>query len=249
MPQDARNPCRNCSAELASGQAYCASCGQKRITTRLTMPELGHDLLHVVFHVDRSVLSLIRALLVRPGAVALDYVQGRRKRYSGPFAFLFIVVAAASAMVAFTGFRAVVSGNPTHIADILQRHINLIMFVQVPVLAMFSRLLDTRGAFNFAEHLVLAAYTSGMRVLVFTLILLPAWYLFHPRVATTVNVYYAYLTIWPMYFGLAASRFFSGNRVFSWCKGVLAAILTWALAQAVVIAILTSPLFQSIGRK
>ena len=129
--------CRNCNAELASGQAYCATCGQKRIATRLTLHEIGHDLMHVVFHVDRSVLSLIRMLLVRPGTVALDYVQGRRKRYSGPFAFLFIVVAVASAVVALTGFRAVATNNPNVIADFLQNHINLVMFAQVPVLAMF----------------------------------------------------------------------------------------------------------------
>ena len=49
-------------------------------------------------------------------------------------------------MVAFTGFRAVVNNNPNVIANFLQRHINLIMFAQVPVLAIFSRLLDTRVA-------------------------------------------------------------------------------------------------------
>jgi hypothetical protein len=248
MSHDARNQCRNCNAELEFGQAYCASCGQKRIAGRLTVHEIGHDLVHVIFHVDRSVLSLMRMLLVRPGAVALDYIHGRRKRYSGPFAFLFIVVAAASAMVAFTRFRAVVSTNPNLIVDFLGRHINLIMFAQVPVLAMFSRLLDTRGGFNFAEHLVLAAYTSGMRILFFTLILLPAWYLFRPSDATALHVYFAYLTIWPLYFGLAASRFFTGNRAYTWCKGMLAAVLTWASAQGVM-ALVTSPWFQFVGRK
>jgi hypothetical protein len=212
------------------------------------MHEIAQDLMHVIFHVDRSVLSLMRMLLVRPGTVATDYVQGRRKRYSGPFGFLFIVVAAASAMVALTEFQAIMGDNSNHIADFLQRHVNLIMFVQVPVLAMFSRLLDTRGGFNFAEHLVLAAYTSGMRILFFTAVLLPAWYVFRPSVATEVNVYYAYLTIWPMYFGLAASRFFTGNRFYSWCKGALAAVLTWASAQGLM-AIVTSPWFQSFGRR
>ena len=56
---------------------YCGSCGQKQVSPRLTLREIGHDLLHAAFHVDRSVLSLIRMLLVRPGIVALDYVQGR----------------------------------------------------------------------------------------------------------------------------------------------------------------------------
>ena len=167
-------------------------------------------------------------LLVRPGAVALDYVHGKRKRYFGPFAFLFVVVAAASAAVALTGFHAVSTNNPNAVANFLQSHINVVLFAEVPLLAAFLRLLDARGGFNFAEHLVLAAYASSMRILFATLIVIPAWYLFRPSNGTTSNLYGAYLPIWWLYYGFAASQFLQGRRVFSWCKGILAAILTWA---------------------
>jgi hypothetical protein len=229
----ASNRCRNCDADLASGQAYCGACGQKRISARLTLHEIGHDLLHVVFHVDRSALSLVGMLLLRPGVVALDYVQGRRKRYFGPFVFLFVVVAAASAAVAFTRFRAITTKNPNVIADFLQDHINVLMFAEVPLLAAFTRIIDARGGFNYAEYLVLAAYTSAMRILFFTVIVIPAWYLFRPSDATARHLFYAYLPIWPMYFGFAASRFFPGNRTVSWCKGIAASILTWVSTQGI----------------
>src|ERR1700723_3779150 len=91
------SPCRNCNTNLTFGHSYCSVCGQKMISQRLTLHEIARDLIHVVFHVDRSAISLVRMLLERPGTVALDYVEGRRKRYFGPFGFLFIVVAAASA--------------------------------------------------------------------------------------------------------------------------------------------------------
>lgn len=186
-------------------------------------------------------------LLVRPGTVALDYVQGKRKRYFGPFAFLFVVVAAASAAIAFTGFHAITTNNPNTVADFLQTHINLVMFAEVPMLAAFSRLLDARGGFNFAEHLVLAAYTSSMRVLFATLIVIPAWYLFRPNNATVSYLYVAYLSIWPLYFGFAASEFLQGKRVFSWCKGILAAILTWASTQGLA-ALATSLFFRFLAK-
>jgi hypothetical protein len=166
----------------------------------------------------------------RPGTVALDYVEGRRKRYFGPFGFLFIVVAAASAAFAVTGFRAVPASNANMVADFLQTHINLVMFAEVPLLAGFSRLLYLHAGFNFAEHLVLAAYTSGLRVL-FASILIPAWYLFRPTNATEVYLYLGYLTVWSMYFGFAASQFFRGRRALSWCKGILTALLAWTSIQ------------------
>ena len=37
--------------------------------------EIAHDLIHAFVHVDRSVLSLIRQLLVLPGAVARNFIK------------------------------------------------------------------------------------------------------------------------------------------------------------------------------
>jgi len=223
--------CRNCNTHLIVGQAYCSACGQKLISERLSLHEIARDLIHAVFHVDRSVISLLRMLLGRPGTVALDYVLGRRKRYFGPFGLLFVVVAAASAAFAFAGLRAVPTSNANMVTDFLQNHINLVTFAEVPLLAGFSRLLYARAGFNFAEHLVLAAYTSSLRILFATLIVIPAWYVFRPTNARAVYLYLAYLAVWLLYFGFAASQFFPGRRVLSWCKGILTAILAWASIQ------------------
>ena len=223
--------CRNCDADVALGQVYCGICGQKYATGQLTLHEIGHDLLHALIHVDRSALSLVQMLLVRPGTVALNYVQGKRKRYFGPFSFLVIVVAGASAVIALTGFRAVSANRANVVADFFQSHINLLMFAEVPLLAAFSRLFDVRSCFNFAEHLVLAAYTSSMRVLLATLIVIPFWYIFHPSNPAAVAL--VILAIWALYFGFAESQFLPGRRGLSWCRGFLAAALASASLQGV----------------
>ncbi len=228
---DAYASCRNCNASLTFGQAYCPGCGQKIVTRRLTLREIGHDLVQAFLQADRSVLSLAGLLLVRPGTVALEYVQGRRRRYFGPFAFLAVTVGLVSAVIALTGFHAIRSDNPNAVADVLQSHINLVLLAEVPLLTAFSRLLDLHGGLTFAEHLVLATYTASMRALFVTLVLIPIWYLFSPGGATARYMYYGYLLIWLIYFGFATSQFLQRRRVLSWCKGISAAILTWASTQ------------------
>jgi hypothetical protein len=235
MSDDVPDKCRNCDADVPLGQAYCGNCGQKYATGRLTLHEIGHDLLHAFMHVDRSALSLVRMLLVRPGTVALNYVQGRRKRYFGPFSFLVIVVAATSAVIALTGFRAVSSDSPNVVADFLQSHLNLLIFAEVPLLAVYSRLFDVRGRFNLAEHLVLAAYTSSMCALFATLIVIPFSYVFHPSNPAAISV--ASLVIWGLYFGFAASQFFPGRRAVSWCRGFLTAVLASASMQGLILLV------------
>lgn len=226
-------PCPNCGGNLAAGQDYCAGCGQKRIAARLTMHEIGHDLAHVFLHLDNRVLSLVGSLLVRPGAVALEYVRGRRNQYFGPFAFLFLVATVNFIVVELTGFHVVMTNNPNVVADLLQRHFNLLMFVGVPLLAAFSRLLDARGGFNFAEHLVLAAYTTAMGNLFLTVVVIPVWVLFHSGDSTEMRLLFFFLPIWLIYFGFAASGFYQGKRALSWGKGLAAAILAQVSMQVI----------------
>ena len=226
--------CLNCDASLNPGAAFCGACGQTVATHRLTMRAIGRDFVHALVHTDRSVLSLVHVLLVSPGHVAKDYVSGRRKRHFGPFAFLVITVGLASAAVALSGFRAFTTDEPNAVAEFLQRHVNVVILLQVPILAAFCGALFRKNGYNFAEHLVLAAYTSGVRSLFLTLLVIPYWYLFRPSAGIAVYLYYSYLCIWFIYCGLATSQFYQGNRGASWAKGVLAATLAQAMSQAIV---------------
>jgi hypothetical protein len=229
--------CLNCAAPLAAGQAYCGRCGQKAGSHRLTLHEIGHDLLHAFVHVDRSIFSLVRQLVVRPGGVARDYVEGRRARYYGPFGFLVIVVGLATGAMAIVGFRSFlrVEGGADGIAEFLQRHVNAVILLQVPLLAATCGLLFRRSGTNFAERLVLAAYTSSMRSIAFTLVYVPTWYLWHPSQQAITYFYAPYLAAWFAYFGFAATQFFGGRPWIVWFKGVVAAAIAVAALQGLVI--------------
>jgi hypothetical protein len=229
--------CKNCDSPLLANWRYCADCGQKAAIPRLTMHEIGHETLHALLHVDRSVVSLIRALALRPGRVALDYVSGRRKRYYGPFAFLVICVAIASATIALTGFAAVTSDVPNAVADFLQHHVNLLFFAQVPILAAACRLLTPRGPFNYAEFLVLVAYSEAMHILFFTVIDVGGWYLLKPSAFVARVAYLSLMPIWPLYFGLACAQFLPGSKWLAGAKGVAAWLITYAFTAGAVTAV------------
>jgi hypothetical protein len=229
--------CKNCDGPLLAGRRYCADCGQKAETPRLTMHEIGHETLHALLHVDRSAVSLIRALALRPGRVALEYVSGRRKRYYGPFAFLVICVAIASAAIALTGFAAVESDVPNAIADFLQHHVNLLFFLQVPVIAAAWRLLSPRGPFNYAEYLVLAAYVEGMNSLFFTVVIVGGWYVLRPSADVAKIAYLSLLPVFPLYLGFACTQFLPGSKWLAAAKGVAAWLLAVAFTQGGVFAV------------
>lgn len=222
---------------MPAADAYCGACGQKRLHGRLSMHEIGHDLLHAVAHVDRSALSLVGQLIVRPGRVAREYAEGRRRKHFGPFAFLVVVVALGAAVDALTGFSVVWSNSPNAVGAFLEHHVNLVYFIQVPVLAAFARLLFARDGANYAEHLVLAAYAGSLHVLYFTFIAAPLWWAVSPGPALARALYVINLPVWPLYFGFASSQFLPQRRALAACKGVAAVLLSQVAIQGTVSAL------------
>ena len=226
--------CLNCGSSWEDGQKYCSACGQKTHTPRLTLHEIGEEILHAVVHVDRSALSLIWLLLIQPGVVSLEYVSGKRKRYFGPFGFLVVAVALTSTVIALSGFHAVDSDQPNRVADFLQHHVNLILFANIPLVAAFARLVATRERFNYAEYLVLTAYTGAMHILFYAVIVVPVWYVLKPHPLLLVRLYYAMLPIGPLYFAFAMYQFLPGRRVTSVLKALLASLLAQGAFQGLV---------------
>ena len=233
-PANPLTKCANCDAAILPTQNYCANCGQKACTPRLTLHEIGEEFVHALAHVDRSVLSLIRQLLVNPGFVALEYVSGRRKRYFGPFAFLVVTVAFSSAVFAISGFQVVAADSPNTLVEFLQHHVNLLVFADVPILAAFCRLVGFSERFNYAEYLVLASYTGGIHMLFYSLIEVPVWYVFRADAEVLSRLFYVSLAIGPLYFAYGMYQFLPGRRFSSIFKALLASLLTRITVNAAV---------------
>jgi predicted nucleic acid-binding Zn ribbon protein len=251
-PVTSEKHCRNCAVALTEGNAFCANCGQKVIVDRLSVRE---SLLDFWFTMVRPVFVLVRALLVRPGYVARDYVEGKRKRFLGPYAFLFLIVGLASAAYVLSGLKVVhgkgivlgtASPNPETLnalavaaaGNFFQRHVNIVILLDTPLLAVYSRLLFRKCGMSFAEHLVLASYTSGMRSLFTTIVVIPGS-LVILRLGGTDPIYFkaAASLLWFAYFMFAMVQFSRDHRMLSGLKGVLAAVLAWVTSQIVLSAI------------
>ena len=221
---DTAKPCLNCSASLMPAQRFCGGCGQRAGRARLTMHDISHDFLHAMFHVDQSIFSLIRELAYRPGQVAREFVEGKRKKYFGPFAFLVLAVGLASFMIVITGVQFFTPVSDSGAAGVLQKHINLVILMQMPLLAGACRFLFWNERLFYAEHLVLAAYTSGFRILVLGLVATPAIAIAHVAPASRAFVP-AYFGLWLVYFVFAAVQFYRGSAFWVIVRAGLAAVI------------------------
>ena len=87
-----RSHCLNCNTALYPKQDFCPGCGQKADTRRYTFRELIRQFLVTFAVTERGIWLLLKGTAIRPGQTAIEFVEGRRKRYYNPFTFLALVV-------------------------------------------------------------------------------------------------------------------------------------------------------------
>ena len=96
IPEASAN-CLNCGARLR-GQ-YCGTCGQRSRSRLISLWELVSDAFGDLLEIDSRLWQTLIPLMIRPGRLTADYLQGKRARFMPPFrmylvlSLLFFVVA------------------------------------------------------------------------------------------------------------------------------------------------------------
>jgi len=99
VPREDQPPdCRNCGTRLL-GQ-YCGNCGQRSRGRLISLWELISDAFGDLFEIDSRLWQTLVRLMLKPGQLTHDYLQGRRARYMPPFR-MYLVLSLFFFVVAF----------------------------------------------------------------------------------------------------------------------------------------------------
>ncbi|HNP63550.1 MAG TPA: DUF4286 family protein [Woeseiaceae bacterium] len=83
LPPGESPTCLNCGTRLR-GQ-YCGSCGQRSRSRLISIWQLMREAFGDLFELDSRLWKTLIPLLIRPGQLTRDYLEGRRARYMPPF--------------------------------------------------------------------------------------------------------------------------------------------------------------------
>jgi hypothetical protein len=98
LPLDESANCLNCGTHLR-GQ-YCGSCGQRSRSRLIKLWELISEAFGDLFELDSRLWQTVVPLVIRPGRLTSDYLQGRRARFMPPFR-MYLVLSLVFFVVAF----------------------------------------------------------------------------------------------------------------------------------------------------
>jgi hypothetical protein len=167
--------CLNCQTEL--DVPFCYRFGQK-ITHRYTVNHVFHELIHVFTHTDKGIFSFAWNIIRKPGIIALDLVEGKRKRYFNMFQYLIIIIGVVTFLMAKSNMMSAIGENINQLMQVetatktqefqqrmmmgIQKNNNIFQMALIPLFVFFSwRFMGKRRKYNYAENIVLHTAASA----------------------------------------------------------------------------------------
>jgi len=253
----------NCPSCGANRQGrYCAECGEKFIAPEDL--ELKHFLFEQlpeeVLHVDGKMPRTMRLLLLQPGALAKNYVAGRRKPFVGPLRvyivlfLLHVIVAAAisgpgSSLLervhnadSFGVLSHLMASRPNvdwqspevaaHVRDLGHWLSELATLMIFMIVAVVQEIIFYRLHRRYLEHVALALNVASFFLAVITVFQIVLWAVARNRVGS----YEAQLesiiamSVLPVYWCLAIRRFYELKIVASAAAAVIITVANAVIA-------------------
>lgn len=223
--------CKNCGAAISGN--FCANCGQTANIHRVTFGHFAHEFFHAFTHTDKGILLLMKELITRPGHVAREYLDGKRKKYFNPLTFLIILGSIYAYVGSKTGYFDALSaiGQTTarhpiqaEVMDVMNVYGKIVAVFLTPVLmSFFSWLFFIRSKNNMAECLVVNSMLMGEVYLFKTALFIPAYLIFPSFPLMWNDLVFHVLMI--VYLTVAYKQFFKRNIVWTILSVILILLL------------------------
>jgi hypothetical protein len=177
MASPSEQTCKNCGTTTEGN--FCPACGQRTSVHKVTFKETFGDLARALSPVNGPLLITARNLIIRPGVILRNYLDGKRRTYYRPVSFFIlttVVYLIIRSVIGYDPFRdtsVVVQGGEvdetllTEARSFMLTNINNLLFIFVFTLALFLKLFFYRR-YSLAEFLAVSFYLLGIYTLLVT---------------------------------------------------------------------------------
>ncbi len=217
--------CKHC--RTTGTGIYCSACGQTFKTERLSVGSILHEIFHFFTHLDHGFPYTFKRLLLSPGNMQREYIEGSRVKHQKPFSMFFICATIAALTIYWVNLLLIrhFDAGDSKEASFFNRYWVVFQVLMLPLFALITYFLFKRSKFNYGEILVFQLYLFAFLFIVLSIIHL--FKFIFPHLETR----YIELPIIVLYTVITNLNFFKGQK--KWiviCLSILSISLSFWLA-------------------
>lgn len=244
--------CLNCGAELAG--RWCAQCGQRAATPRPTLHGLLHEATHELAHLDGKIIRTVSLLLFKPGALTVEFLEGKRVRSVTPIRIYLLCSLLFFGTLSLLPTRKMnvkvtrgdaqlvqaaekVQKDPSLLTNALQSAFPKAMFILMPLFALIVIAFYWRAEKMYVPHFYFAVHYHA-----FAFVVLAIFEALSPIRFLAMRIFrLTLLLLLFVYLGIALRRVYGGKRWLTAAKtvAILGIYCAFVLVAMGVIALLT----------
>ncbi len=168
------NFCKNCE-HVFQGH-FCSNCGQKTNTKRLDFHYLYDELKYTFLHINSGLLYTAKQLLIRPGDMIREFVEGKRVKHYKPVLMVFVLGGVYGLLMHYSGdleFMKKISPKNVSstvtletISNFVSKYFTLIQLISILPVSLCTWLAFKKWGYNFIENVIINSYTVAQSLLI-----------------------------------------------------------------------------------
>jgi hypothetical protein len=183
--------CKNCKTPLQKNDLFCSNCGAKIVTKRLTFSSLLEEMFSTLFSWDNKFFKTFTHMLTQPETIILGYINGVRKKYVKPIAYLIAILTIYGIYMylikdSYNDYFETLQNRTTQgrNAEILEKqksyneflknavlkHSNVLSSLMIPIMALITSIVFRKRSFNYIEHNLMFIYITAQTTIIGTII-------------------------------------------------------------------------------
>ena len=221
--------CLNCGSSLSEN--YCSNCGQSSSVDRISFRDTLSDFFSASFALEGPLMRTIKLMIVNPGKLCREFLEGRRKRYYKPVAFFILLTAIYIILRSWLDYNPVEenmrSFDNSNLEDLsllkqaglfMFRYINNFLFLLVLGIALSFKLFF-RKHYRLAEYIAVGFFVGGIYILFGTFSMILNHF-------TVLNLQSLHLLFLIIYITISSISLFKSRSFGGICKSVLVGIFS-----------------------
>lgn len=219
--KDTTKICKNCGFQLETTHHFCPNCGQEHKERVIYFKEFIVDFLGDYFTFDSKIIRSVVPLLIKPGFLTNEYLDGRRVRYIPPLRmyifisiFFFLFLSGSKEPIQLEGENLDAAFFDAYFDIWMPR----LFFFLLPLFAFFTYILFRQKGRFYLSSFIYSVHFHAFVLLLFTLYILLTTYVFDSMYGVNQQLLLGCIGITEIYLLLSLKRVYDKGWFATWWR-------------------------------